>query len=183
MKRIAEFVGGPALVWTKPDWRTLRYELHHGGEHVASLGFRNAAGSTATGESEDGCWTFKRTGFWQTRVTVRQSGSNDDVGVVDLGVWTSGGALALPDDRRYALAANLWTTHFTISTESEEPLVQYRLEVDALQLSSVMEIQPRARAIEEIPWMVMLGWYIVSQLHRDSALRGIGSRRREGATT
>ena len=176
MKRLAEFAGGPALVWTKPDWRTLRYELHHGGACIATLGFRSAAGSLATGESEDGCWTFKRTGFWQTRATVRQCGSNDDVGAVDLGVWTSGGVLALPDDRRYALAANLWSTRFTISTESGEPVVQYRLEVDTLHLSSVMEIEPSARDIEEIPWMAMLGWYIASQLHRDSALRGIGSR-------
>lgn len=35
MKRITEFVGGPELLWTKPDWRTLRYELHHDGASVA----------------------------------------------------------------------------------------------------------------------------------------------------
>jgi hypothetical protein len=174
MKRIAEFAGGPALVWTKPDWRTLRYELHNGGACIARLGFRSAAGSLATGESEDGCWTFKRTGFWQTRATVRQYGSTDDVGAVDLGVWTSAGVLAMPDDRRYALGANLWSTSFAISTECGDPLVRYHIDAEVMQLSSVMEIDQRARGIEEIPWMSMLGWYIVSQLHRDSALRGVG---------
>ena len=174
MKRITDFAGGPQLLWTKPDWRTLRYELHHDGTPVAALGFRSATGSLATAESGDGCWTFKRIGFLQTRATVRQCGGNEDVGTFNNGVWTSGGILELSDGRRYRADSNLWNTGFAIRTDAGEPLVRYRVKQEATQLSGVMEIEARARDIEEMPWIAILGWYVAAQLHRDSALRGVG---------
>ena len=175
MNRITEFVGGPELLWTKPDWRTLRYELHHDGACVATLGFRSATGSFATAESGDGCWTFKRTGFLQTRATVRRCGKYDDLAAFDHGVWTTGGVVVLPDGRRYRADTNLWSTRFAIATEAGEPLVRYRVTLDGMQVSSVMAIEARARNIEEIPWIAMLGWYIAAQADRDSALRGVGN--------
>lgn len=83
----------------------------------------------------------------------------------------------MPDGRRYTVDANTWSTRLAIATDAGEPLVRYRIRLDAMKLSSVMEIEPRARGIEETSWMAMLGWYIATQLHRDSALRGVGDRR------
>ena len=174
MKRITEFAGGPPLRWTKPDWRTLRYELHHDGAPVAALGFRSATGSFATAESGDGCWTFERTGFLQTRAVARPCGDNDPVGTFHHNVWTSGGILLLPDGRRYRADANLWSTGLAIATDAGGPLVRDRVQQDVMQLSAVMEIEARARDIEGIPWIAMLGWYVAAQLNRDSALRGVG---------
>jgi hypothetical protein len=128
-------------------------------------------------ESGDGCWTFKRTGFLQTRATVRRCGNNDDVAAFDHGMWASGGVVVLPDGRRYRADTNLWSTRFAIATEAGEPLVRFRVKLDGMQVSSVMAIEARARDIEEIPRIAMLGWYIAAQLHRDSALRISQSRR------
>jgi len=69
MRKIAELIG-QQLKWGQPSAFKMQYELQAGDELAATLRFRSSFGSFATGESADGCWTFKRTGFWQTRVTT-----------------------------------------------------------------------------------------------------------------
>ena len=46
----------------------MEYELRAGDMLAATLRFRSSFGSFATAEDGDGCWTFKRVGFWQTSV-------------------------------------------------------------------------------------------------------------------
>jgi hypothetical protein len=70
-----------------------------------------------------------------------------------------------------------WSNHdgsFKISRtdRSVSAGVAARVKLDGMQVSSVMAFEARARDIEEIPWIAMLGWYIAAQLHRDTALRG-----------
>ncbi|HEY0722558.1 MAG TPA: hypothetical protein VGD41_00915, partial [Pyrinomonadaceae bacterium] len=65
MRKIADVVG-QELEWVQPSVFKMQYELRAGDELAATLRFRSSFGSLATGESADGCWTFKRIGFWQT---------------------------------------------------------------------------------------------------------------------
>jgi len=38
-----------------------------------------------------------------------------------------------------------------------------------LHLSSMVEIQPLAVSLDELPWLVMLGWYLTVMMQMDSA--------------
>ena len=62
---------------------------------MATLRFRSIWGSLATAESADGCWTFKRVGFLQTRATIRTCESEDEIAVFKNNSWTGGGTLEL----------------------------------------------------------------------------------------
>lgn len=73
MKPLRDLVGRE-LEWTQPRALKREFELKDDGETVAQLHFRSSFGSFATAEAGDESWTFKRVGFWQTRVTICPAG-------------------------------------------------------------------------------------------------------------
>lgn len=166
MKRMRDVAGGP-LRWVQPGTWTSAYELHAGDDKVATLAFRSAFGSLATGESADGSWTFKRIGFLSTRVTVRRSGGDTDLAVFHNNTWSGGGTLELPDGRKYRANINFWATQYELRTESDSPLITFRRVGGLFHLSSAVEVHDAAKALAELPWLVMLGWYLAVMLHRD----------------
>lgn len=159
------------LRWEKADRASGGgYRLRDGDATVATLRFRSAWGTLATAESADGCWTFKRVGFLQTRVTIRPCGSEQELAVFKNNSWSGGGTLELPDGRRYQADTNGWMTSYTFSSEADDaPLVRYRRIGGLLHLSSDVGITHAGAEVPELPWLVMLGWYLTVQLHNDAS--------------
>jgi len=159
---------GQGMIWSKPkpDWRSGHYELRLGDERLATLKFRSMWGTFATGETAEGRWTFKRVGFFQNRVTVRAS-SDAEVGVF-VNNWKMGGTLELPDGRNYRGNTNFWMTQFGFTNEDGQPLVSYRRIGGMTALSAAVEIEPAGAELRELPWLMLLGWYIAVMLHQDS---------------
>lgn len=167
MKHIAQLVGS-SLEWVQPRALKMEYELRSGEEVVATLRFRSSFGSFATAESADGCWTFKRVGFWQTRATVRPCGSDTEIASFRQGTWASGGTLELPDDRKLQVSTNFWQTRYQVQAEGGEPLVTYRTH-GVVRWGAHMEIAPSAAGLPELPWIAMLGWYLAVMMYSDAA--------------
>jgi hypothetical protein len=80
MLETADLVG-KELEWVQPSALKMEFELRADDETAATLRFRSSLGSLATAESGDGCWTFKRVGFWRTRVTIRACDGETDLAV------------------------------------------------------------------------------------------------------
>ena len=125
-------------------------------------------GSLATAESADGSWTFKRVGFWQTQVTVRQLGGAHDLAIFRNGTWTSGGTLHLPDGRVFPASTNFWATDFEFQDDRGQRLYRCSRMGGLLHASAQVEIEPAAAALPELPWLVPLGWYLAILLQRDA---------------
>lgn len=157
------------LDWTQPHALRMEYELRDGDTIAATLKFRSSFGSFATAESADGIWTFKRVGFWQTRVTIRKSGSDADIACFKNNTWRNGGTLELSEGRKLRASTNFWATRYEFSTESGEPLIRYTKIGGLFHMSSQVTILPQAAEIPELPWMVMLGWYLTIMMYQDSA--------------
>jgi len=166
MKRIVEVVGQP-LEWTKPSALTMQYELRAGDAIVATLGFRSSFGSFATGQSAEGCWTFKRVGFWQTRVTVRECNGEKEVGQFRNNIWKGGGGLELPDGRRFLATTNIWQSKLEFQDESGAPLIQLKSR-GVIHEAAAVEIPPPRIEIPELSLMVLLAWYVVVMMHQDT---------------
>lgn len=167
MNKIAEVIGRE-LEWVQPSAWKMEYELRAGDELLATLRFRSSFGSFATAESADGCWTFKRVGFWQTRVTIRRCGSDTDIATFKNNTWSGGGTLELPDGREILATTNLWQTNFEFKTEAGETLVRFKTG-GLVHLSATVEIQPDAAGVPELPWVVMFGWYLAVMMYMDTA--------------
>lgn len=167
MRKLAELINRE-LKWTQPSALKMHYELHAGEEHAATLHFRSSYGSFAMGASADGCWTFKRAGFFQTRLTIRACNEDTDIAVFRNNTWSGGGTLELPGGRKLLATTNLWQTNLEFKTESGETLLRFK-SGGLIHLSASVELQPEAVGLAELPLLVMLGWYLIVMLHTDSA--------------
>jgi len=168
MMKMAELIG-QELKWIQPHALKMEYELYVGNMVAATLRFRSSFGSFATATSADGSWTFKRVGFWQTKVTVRSSVAETDLAFFKNNTWSGGGTLEFPDGRKYLANTNFWATQYEFKTEAGEALVSYKKIGGMLHMSSGVEIHTLAKDIVEMPWMVLLGWYLTVMMYMDSA--------------
>ena len=167
MYKITEYYQQP-LKWVQPKMLTEAYELRSEDKLIATLAFRGMAGTFATAESGDGSWTFKRVGFWQSKATIRASGSDKDLAVFKNNTWTSGGTLLFENGNSYKATTNFWMTNYEFQKDSGEALVRYKY-AGVFHLSSEVEILPEARGFSELPVLVMFGWYLAVMLYMDSS--------------
>lgn len=171
MKRLEQVVGLP-VQWMQPSaWREA-YELRAGEDVVATLRFRSAFGSFATAETADDCWTFKRVGFWRTRVTVRCCDAEQDLAVFHNNTWDGGGALELADGRRFLASTNTWLTRYEFRDEAGEPLLLFAIG-GVFHQSAQVTIQPAAVRLDVLPLLLTLGWYLAVMMHQDGAAAAV----------
>lgn len=164
---LLEFVNRD-LEWSQPNALKREYELRAGDEIAATLRFRSAFGSLAVAACADGSWSFKRVGFLHPRVTVREEGSETDLAVFKNKTWSRGGTLEFPDGRHVKAATNFWQTRFTLETEHEHVLIEYKTR-GVVRLAGGMTVSREGAAMKELPFLVTLGWYLVVMLHEESA--------------
>jgi hypothetical protein len=167
MKRIAERTD-QELKWVQPSTFKMAYELRSGEEVVAALRFRSAFGSLATAESLDGCWTFKRVGFFQTRATIRLCGTEQELAVFRNNTWSSGGTLEFPGGSKLQATTNIWQTNLEFRGEDGELLVRFK-SGGLIHLSAQVVIPAQAAGRPELPLLVLFGWYLTVMMHQDSA--------------
>ena len=160
---------GRVLTWTQPAALRREFVLRDGEDEVATLHFRSALGSFATAETGDGSWTFKRVGFWAPRATVCVAGSDTEIASFKNNTWTGGGTLTMADGRSLRANTNFWMSTFEFVSEAEEPLVRFRKVGGLFHLSSNVEVLPPSVAFRELPWLVVLGWYLTILMRDDAA--------------
>ena len=167
MMKIASLVGRE-LKWSQPKARKKEFELHAGDELAATLRFESILGSLATAESGDGCWTFKRVGFFRTHLSIRHCDDDThDIAVFRNKTWESGGTLEMAGGSTFLASTNFWDTKLTFSTESKEPLVVFKTD-GMIHLSAEVEIMPKAATLPELPLMMILGWYLAIAMMNDA---------------
>ena len=84
--------------------------------------------------------------------------------------WAGGGTLEQPNQRTYRANSNFWQTRYEIFDNSDSPLVTFSRVRGVLHLASDVTIHDAARSLPELPWMVMLGWYLTVMQHGDTAV-------------
>jgi len=168
MLRISELTGHD-LRWSQPNGLKMEYELREGETLAATLRFRSSFGSLATAESADGCWTFKRVGFWHPLITVRASNEETSLATFKNNTWTNGGTLEFADGRRCLASTNFWATKYALASEAGLDLVSYEHVGGFIRMSSTATIHPPAAEIREMPWVVPFGWYLAILMYMDSA--------------
>jgi hypothetical protein len=167
MLKIADLTGRE-LDWTQPAAFVRDYELRAGTDLVATLKLRSGFGTLATAESGDGCWTFKRVGFWDPRASVRACGAEEDLATFRNNTWSSGGTLVLADGREFRATTNFWNTHFEFLDGESEPIVRLRYGSGILHTSAHVQIAKSAAWLSEIPIIVLFNWYLAVMLQMDA---------------
>ncbi len=141
------------------------YEVHAGGELCATLSFDSLFGGGATGLFRGDSWTFKRTGFFTTRVTVRKDTSEFDDAVFESRMWSRGGKLTFSDGRRCTSSADSWGKGLKFLTDAGEPLISFRFRGN---FDCAVEIDV-LRSSPDLPLLLLLGCYLVAVMLEESA--------------
>jgi len=157
------------LSWRQPHMMDRSYELVAGEEVVGTLEFPSMIGSLARAVTGDGEWTFKRGGFMKPRVTVRQSGSDQDIATLHMS-WRGGGELELADGTAIKwLHTSFWRSRWMFATESDEALIHFSPDNGFLKPGALLEIDAEGRASPHLTMLAALGWYLMLLMAQDAA--------------
>lgn len=167
MKSIRQLTSSD-LKWSQPSATRADYELRAGGELAGTLRFRSAFGTLATGECADGCWTFKRVGFFQTRVTIRKCGEELDVASFRNNTWMGGGTLEFTDGTKILANTNFWQTRLQFTLESGKPVGAFT-KGGMIHLNVAVEVDRSAVGLDQMPLIVLLGCYLIVMMQNDAA--------------
>lgn len=163
------------LEWIQPRRSERAFELKAGGEVVATLAFKSAFGTMAAAEAAGGRWTFKRVGFLNPRVTVREAGSEADRAVFHAR-WLGDGRLEFDYGAAFRWeSTNFWATEWRFAAADGTPLVTLHPGLEKEGLSDLfktqahVEITAGGAKAPELPVLVLLGWYLMILRQADAA--------------
>jgi hypothetical protein len=120
-----------------------------------------------------------RVGYFRRRVTLRRHGQETDLAVYEPKGWGSEGELQFAGGRIYAWKpANFWTTKFNFVDTAGKALVAFKAGAeesnwsDLFKFQALVEIDPSASRLEELPLLVSVGWYLMILHHEDASSAG-----------
>jgi len=156
------------LVWAPSPSSSRRFELRAGGEVAASLTFDKAVGSLATGRASAGTWTFKRAGFLQPCVTVRDIGSEYDLAVFRP-TWTGSGDVEFRSGTRvHWRPFGFWNSEWGF-VRGDARLLTFLWLPETAELDVRVEFPPAALDLGEFPILLLLGWYLRVLAYQETA--------------
>lgn len=160
------------LRWTEIAGGTREFELMADDQLIATLSFRPTWGVRqhfATGECADGCWTFKSD--WLGNVTISECGTNKEIGRFTIDERETG-VVQVADGRKFHFMNNAtWISAPSareFQDESGQSLIQQNIARGWTRRGAITVIQARAAHIAELPWLVMLAWYLPMARASDS---------------
>ena len=162
MEKIAKFAGKP-LAWTRLK-KSQSYELRSGSDLVATLWMGAYENFSATATSADGCWTFMRTenGSRSNRspIEIQDFHARKRIALYLPGILNmdGNGKLMLASGKEFSIASSFFGNRYSFSTAEGKVLFIHKNSL--LRLSATVELQVSAADVTELPWMVLLGWYI-----------------------
>jgi hypothetical protein len=166
MERLSAALGSELLV-VQPRLFERRFELRSGTALLATLSFESTLGTLATAETATEAWTFKRVGFLNPRVTIRERDREVDLAAFWPKVWGSGW-LGLADGRRFQWKSlGFWSRAWGFTDASDEFLFTLKPGAeesglsDLLKTQAVVVVAPHAYGLTELPLLLMLGWYLM----------------------
>jgi hypothetical protein len=158
------------LSWQQPRALRAEYELRAGDELLGAL--RKSGTFSAAMEAEIGTarFTLKAEGFFRSRIAVREAGATGEPAVFGRNGFLGAGELALPDGRSYRWKmTSFWGSRWAFLDDSDRPLVSFRSRNRFLRAGCDVEIAPGTLARPELPILVLLGWYLLLRMRKDSA--------------
>lgn len=165
--------------WSQPKALQRTFELRDGDRLLGTLNFVRSFGSLAEACMAAGEWTFKRVGYFRPRVTVRRRGQEMDLAVYQPKGWGSEGELQFAGGHIYAWKpANFWATKFNFEDSAGKALVAFKPGSEESRLSdlfkfqALIEVDPSAGQLAELPLLVTLGWYLMILHHEDASSAG-----------
>jgi hypothetical protein len=162
------------LYWVQLRSIRHEFELSSRDEVCGTLCWEKAFGSLASATSDDGQWTFKRVGFLNPRVTIRQPGSDLDIAIFKPG-WTGSGVLEFPSGRRFLWEhKDSWRLEWTFEEAGQE-LLRFKSRAGSFKMKVRVDLAPSVKNLTEASLLASLGMYLLVLMRDDYAATSVAA--------
>lgn len=151
------------LEWRQRKSLSRDGELLMDGRAIGSLAFRGSMGTLATAAIGDACWTFKRVGFFQQRVEIRECGADTPLAQFVNATWSGGGTLTVSGGRTFKATTNFWSTKWQVEDADGRVLLRFDYG-GVFKRRANVKVASEARAVPELALLIALSWYLVVML-------------------
>lgn len=164
---------GETMIWSQPRLFQHEYELHVGDRLVGSLRWGGAFRSIAIGELAGRQWTFRRSGFFCSQVTVCAADSTADSAVFRAD-WKGGGAAQFRGGRRYQWSrSGFWRSSNAFSSDTGEVLLTVSPRYRLMRFYARARVEPHAASGTDLDLLALLSGYLLVQAVDNGAVAAV----------
>ena len=168
MKNSLSYMVGKTLTFNQPSLTKRKFELTSSDSVLATLIFPKLFSNRVVVEGFDGKWEIKQPSIWRREYGIYKMGYQMPFAKYISNFWRTKGTIELPKGVRLDCKAGQIKKPFEIYTAKGEPLVYYSNKF-ALKGRTTVTIENRSELLDNYPWILMLGWYVVLQNRRGRA--------------
>ena len=135
--------------------------LFRSGEHpLGHLRWEKGGGSLAVGETAHGSWSFKRVGFFATRVSVRPLGSESEIALFSPG-WKGDGEVLLKGGKRLLWkSTSFWKADYPLTDEAGNIVLSSHASGSITPQTATVTLGPHAVDPATLSMLVILAMYV-----------------------
>ncbi|QQS36175.1 MAG: hypothetical protein IPM56_18365 [Ignavibacteriales bacterium] len=115
-------------------------------------------------------YEIKQPSIWRSEIQVLRYGQSYPLAKYESNFWRTKGVLTLPRGEKLNFKYGMFKRACEITTSSGELLIMFK-NTFAFKDKNIVEIHKASPVLDENPWIIFLGWYIILQ-HRRSAAAG-----------
>jgi hypothetical protein len=113
-------------------------------------------------ETADGCWTFRRSGFWNNQGEILDGSGQV---IASFNARYGSGALTFADGQVFRFShQGWWRPVWTVATESGQPLLYVQVREKTIDLAPGVAVPDTRLAL-----LSMFAWYRIQQAEEDAA--------------
>jgi hypothetical protein len=159
---IASVLSG-GLTWSKLSCTRHQLKLNH--EIVGALYKPSFWSSAFEAETQNGRWTFLRTGFWRTGAAIVDAVSKQTIATSKSG-WAGCGTLTFADGQIFQVERKgWWHPAWSVLTESGQPVMR----IDTREKSVNLPASTAVISKDRLALLLMFAWYYILQAEQDAA--------------
>jgi hypothetical protein len=154
--------------WIHPTPSSRRYELRDGDTTLLSLEWIKDGGTAARAVAGAESWTFKRIGYLNAAISIRQEGSETDLARFE--PKASGSGLLSLENLDVEWKPNLWRAQWKWKSTGGSDLLIFKRNFASSEREGEMKVTEDAPRFRQTPMLALFGWYMIILIAEESTL-------------
>jgi len=165
-------LAGETLTFNQPSLIKREFELETPKGVFATMVFPKLFSSRVVIEGFDEKWEIKSLSIWQRELGIFKYGYQMPLAKYASNFWRTKGTIELPKGARLNCKAGRLKKPFDVYSSKGKLLLSYSNKF-ILKGRTTVTITERSEIIDNYPWIIMLGWYIII-MNRKGRARAAG---------
>lgn len=170
MKKISSYADNKMML-VQPSVLKREFILKSSEEALGTLDYPKFFSNDAVTEILGEKYEIRQPSIWRSEVLLYKPGYSYSFAKYSANFWRTTGILDLPRGTKLNFKFGVFKKACEISTTSGEPMVLFKNTFSFKEKSNI-EIKKQSELLDENPWIIILGWYLLLQHRRSAAAAG-----------